>query len=220
MAITTYGELQTAIGDFLNRDDLTNITPTFIDLAEAEFQRKIRHWRMEETYTANTTSGTSTVALPSDWLQTVRFSVTTTSETVLEPINAGNLLRRRQNSSGATGRPEYYALVDNAFELHPTPDDTYALKLIYFERIPVLADDNTTNWLLDNHPDVYLYGALAHSAPYLKDDPRIELWKTLYGVALQAVVEEDYLARWAPEMVSSRHFIQPTKAALTRDVEQ
>ena len=39
MTITTYATLKTAIADFLNRDDLTSVIPTFIALAEADMQR-------------------------------------------------------------------------------------------------------------------------------------------------------------------------------------
>ena len=46
MAITTYAELQSAVADFQNRDDLTSVIPTFISLAEAQMQRVIRHHKM------------------------------------------------------------------------------------------------------------------------------------------------------------------------------
>ena len=39
----TYDELKTAIGNWLNRSDLTSHYDTFIDNAEAEFNRNIRH---------------------------------------------------------------------------------------------------------------------------------------------------------------------------------
>ena len=48
MAITTYAELQSSIADFLDRDDLTSVIPTFISLAEADMNRQIRHWRQEK----------------------------------------------------------------------------------------------------------------------------------------------------------------------------
>jgi predicted transcriptional regulator len=35
-----------------------------------------------------------------------------------------------------------------------------------------------TNWLLTEHPDVYLYAALVESAPYLGDDARLTLWRS------------------------------------------
>ncbi|MGA0985124.1 MAG: phage adaptor protein, partial [Burkholderiaceae bacterium] len=52
MTIANYSQLKTAVADFLNRDDLTSVVPTFISLAEADMQRKVRHWRMETRSTA------------------------------------------------------------------------------------------------------------------------------------------------------------------------
>ena len=44
MALTNYSELKSSIADFLNRDDLTSVIPTFISLAEAQFARDLRHY--------------------------------------------------------------------------------------------------------------------------------------------------------------------------------
>ena len=48
MALDTYANLKTAIADFLNRDDLTSSIDDFIDLAEAQMNREVRHWDMEK----------------------------------------------------------------------------------------------------------------------------------------------------------------------------
>ena len=42
MAITTYSELQSAVADWLNRDDLTSVIPNFIELAEADLTRNLQ----------------------------------------------------------------------------------------------------------------------------------------------------------------------------------
>ena len=51
MALTNYAELKSSIADFLNRDDLTSVIPTFISLAEAQFARDLRHYKMENRAT-------------------------------------------------------------------------------------------------------------------------------------------------------------------------
>jgi len=56
--------------------------------------------------------------------------------------------------------------------------------LVYYARIPALSDSNTSNWLLDYSPDIYLYGALMQSAPYLQNDERITIWSSLYLKAI------------------------------------
>ena len=42
MAINTYGTLQTAVANWLDRDDLSARIPEFISLAEAIFNRTLR----------------------------------------------------------------------------------------------------------------------------------------------------------------------------------
>ena len=69
----------------------------------------------------------------------------------------------------------------------PTPDGAYSAILMYYAKIPTLSDSNETNWLLTHHPDIYLYGALLHSAPYLKEDERAQTWAALYTAAVMRV---------------------------------
>ena len=69
----------------------------------------------------------------------------------------------------------------------PTPDGAYSSILMYYAKVPTLSDSNETNWLLTHHPDIYLYGALLHSAPYLKEDERAQTWAALYTSAVERV---------------------------------
>ena len=188
MSITTYAELKTSITDFLNRDDLDTATPTFISLAEADMQRKIRHWRQEKRSNANLNSRYSDV--PSDFLEVIRFGVSGGNHSTLEIISQGDMLDLRMKSRDASGSPRYYALTAGEIELFPTPSAVTATELYYYSKIDGLSDSNTSNWLLQNHPDAYLYGALVHSAPYLADDARVAVWASLYQNAIGAINTE------------------------------
>jgi hypothetical protein len=42
------------------------------------------------------------------------------------------------------------------------------------------------NWLLTAHPDIYLWGTLSASAPYIGNDARLATWQTLYAQAVLA----------------------------------
>ena len=55
--------------------------------------------------------------------------------------------------------------------------------MVYRRTIPPLAS-NDSNWLLMLAPDLYLYGALLESAPYLKEDGRIQTWGLGFSTAL------------------------------------
>jgi hypothetical protein len=64
MAITTYTELKSTIADFLNRDDLTAVIPTFISLAEAQMEREVRHYKMQKRSEGQIDTRYSHVAIP------------------------------------------------------------------------------------------------------------------------------------------------------------
>ena len=188
MAITTYAELKTSITDFLNRDDLDTVAPTFISLAEADLQRRVRHWRGEKRSTAEIDTQYS--AIPADFLEAIRFYITGGDTRPLELISQAELLDRKFRNLNTSGQPAYYAITAGEIEVYPVPDATYTSELYYNSRIPALSDSTTTNWLLEYYPDAYLYGSLVHSAPYLKEDARLQTWAALYQNAVDAINSE------------------------------
>lgn len=174
----TYAQLKSTIADYLNRDDLTSVIPTFIMLAESKFNRKLRVRQMVKRATA--TIDTSFFSPPADWLESKEFQLNTNPITKLEFITEsyGNELRSTRYS--AAGKPIYYTVVGSQLEFIPTPDSEYQGEMTYYAKIPALSDSNTSNWLLAYAPDLYLYGALIEAEPYLKNDERVGLWGELY----------------------------------------
>ncbi len=185
MAITTYAELKSSITDFLNRDDLDTVAPDFITLAEADLSRKVRHWRMEGRATAEIDTQYS--AIPADFLEVITFHVTSGNLRPLELISQAEMLQRRYENLDTSGKPAYYALTAGEIEVYPTPDGTYTTELYYYKRISALSDSNTSNWPLEYFPAAYLYGSLVHSAPYLVDDARTQVWASLYNNAIDGI---------------------------------
>jgi len=188
MAITTYAELQSNVTDFLNRDDLDAKAPTFISLAESNLSRDIRHWRQEKRSTAQIDTQYS--AIPADFLEAVRFYITSGDTRPLELISQAEMLDRKYHNLNTSGQPAYYAITAGEIEVYPVPDGTYTAELYYMANLPALSDSNTSNWLLQYYPDAYLYGSLIHSAPYLKDDARLQVWAALYQSAIDGINAE------------------------------
>jgi hypothetical protein len=183
--IATYAELQTAVADFLNREDLTAIIPTFIRLAEARIDRDLRHWRQEQRSNADLDAQYS--ALPTDFLQPIRLQILAGPSGEVAPISTAQMLQLRGDRADLVGRPTNYAITGGSIELYPTPDDTYASSLVYYGRTPALSVSNTANWLLTEAPDAYLYGSLVHAAPYLKDDARLAVWESMFKLSLDTL---------------------------------
>lgn len=178
MALDTYSGLKTSIADYLNRDDLTSIIPSFITLAEAKFNRKLRVRQMVKR--ANATIDTQYFAFPADFLQAKELQLNTNPITYLQYVTQNQGTYGSANQYISIGKPEYYTIIGTQIEVIPTPDTGYAGELTYYGKITALSDSNTSNWLLAYAPDLYLYGALLEATPYLKDDERLAVWSTLY----------------------------------------
>lgn len=184
MALAAYSELVDEIGAFLDRDDLTARIPTFIRLFEARMNRVLSDPDMTVTSTTSTSAGQEGYALPSDFLTMRAVHLNTDPKVVLESMTPAVL--RSCYADSSTGKPQAYALIGENLVLGPAPDGVYALALVYQASVSGLSSANTTNWLLANHPDAYLYGALCMAQAFLQDDPRLAVWKDAWD---QAVVE-------------------------------
>jgi len=187
MALSTYSELKTSIAGWLNREDADTIAkiPDFIALAEANFNRSVRHWRMEKRSTA--IANTQYTALPEDFIEPLRFSITSGTTTRLEMLSQAQMLDRRESSDNVANNSRFYAITDGSIELFPTPSSDQTLEMVYYSRPTALSDVNNSNWLLTYYPDAYLYGSLVHSAPYLADDSRLQVWAALLQSAIDAI---------------------------------
>lgn len=180
--INDYASLQAAVTEYLARDQdaiLIARISTFVQLAEAKFNRQLFVRQMEQRATAlvNLSSDEPEfISLPSDFqsMRRVRLSGTT-GKPCLEFKSGTQMDEYRFATSDIVARPRYFTVFGNELELAPTPDAAYTIEMVYRQTIPPLAS-NGSNWLLTMAPDLYLYGTLLESAPYIKEDARIQTW--------------------------------------------
>lgn len=178
--ITDYASLKATVADYLNRQDVDAQVATFIQLHEAKMNRELRVPQM--MVRAEATSDAEYIPVPSDFLQDYSLKL----ESAVPHADLTYIAQTDAKLYKAQGLTQtlYYTIVGNSFELIADPSENVDVELIYYGRIPALSDSNTTNWLLTSHPDLYLYGALLESVPYLKDDERLQTW---FGARQQAV---------------------------------
>lgn len=200
MALETYDDLKAAVADWLNRTDLSARVPDFIALTEASLNRDVRTREMISTTTVNTVAGADTVALPDAVTEVRNVVVQTSTPVVLESVPSQVIDQRY--GVAVSGVPLAYSVVGSNLRLGPTPDGVYALEVTHYGPIEALSDAAPSNWVLTNHPDLYLYGALVQASPYLGDDARVQTWAALYSRALEMVDAADNRAQWAGSPVA------------------
>ena len=188
MALSTYSELKASIADWLNRDDLTSVIPDLITLCEADLNRRLRVREM----IARSTGATSTqfTVLPSDFLEARNVQINTSPPAVLDYRSPEALDRYRATIGDNADTPIYYTLIGDTIEVAPTPSSEVTIEIVYYKKLTPLSDANP-NFILQTHPDVYLYGSLLHSAPYLHGDERIGTWAGIYDAKVERMNDAD-----------------------------
>lgn len=181
----TYDEIKTKVAEYLNRTDLTSQMDMFIDLTESDINKVIKHQDLIKR--ANAVAETQYTQLPSDWSRVINVELNTSDHTTLLQQSTESLDLKRTSIDNVSGRPEYFAITDNAIELCPTPDTNYELQLTYYANIPELSSTNTTNVVSDKFPDVYIYGCCKHASIFLMEDERVGMFQTLFDKALEEV---------------------------------
>lgn len=189
MSITTYSELQQTIADWLNRADLDQQIPDFIKLAESTLNDVIRSSHMVTSSTGVTVSG-GRVTMPSDALELVYVQVGSTEDEPLEQVTPSQLLMLRRARTRAAGNPRFFAVVGRELLVTPTPASG-TVDIDYYQKIPALSDSNTTNWLLDEAPHVYLYTSLLHATPFLMDDARYAVFENAVSQQVMRAVKSN-----------------------------
>lgn len=190
MSITTYAELQAAVASWLNRGDLTANIPDFITLAEAQMSTDLKARAMETKVSLATVAGTKTVALPTDMLEMRRLQVVGTYNQPLSYRSPDEL--SSDYADNGSGQPAVFTVIGANIELAPIPDAVYSLELTYQQRIPALSVSNTTNWLLTNWPNAYLYASLIAATPFIMNDARLSIWAQLYSQAVEGINGVDW----------------------------
>jgi hypothetical protein len=171
MAITTYAELQAAVGNWLDHSLFAARVPEFIALFEAAANRRLRVREQEATATLTPASGA--VALPADYLAWRRVTWTGTPRVELQYVHPSYL--QAAYPSSPTDVPRIFTIEGATLKIRPL--DGTPLELDYVQKVPALSDAAPGNWLLAAHPDVYLFGALVEAEMFGVNDERAPLWK-------------------------------------------
>ena len=191
MAITTYAELDTAVDNWLGRADLSSRVPEFIALFEAKFNRDVRVPQQEKINATFSIDG-EYETVPTDFIELRSMHLTTSPK---RPLSYMPPDQQINFYNSGTGIPIFVSITGHtavdgtlSFRFAPVPDGTYTAVLTYYAKLLALnGTTQTTNWLLTNHPDVYLFATLVEAAPYERDTEALGIWSARLEAAIQEV---------------------------------
>jgi hypothetical protein len=200
VALATYADLLTEVPLYLNRTDLAARIPTFIRLAEAEINRRLALKPVRPMLTRDTlTIDNEYVAAPTDLLKPASLQLSDGTE--MKYVDPTNISRLKSDAvealedwllgmtSESPTAMRWYTLVEGEFRFYPVPTEDDDATLTYWARLSPLTETSDSNWMLDDHPDVYWYGVLAHASRHIRDDQDAASNATLFDDALQKVLD-------------------------------
>lgn len=196
MALDTYTDLLAELATFSVRDDQTALWPTCVRLAEAWLNRELKLRRMEAHEPV--TIDAEYEAVPADFGGVRAFELQTNPVVELQYRKPDDMAALKGGDYQAGGIPQVYTIVGDEFRFLPAPDESYTAELTYWQKIPALAS-NETNWLLSDHPDLYLYGALVQFA-MMTEDQRLGAWSGVFNEAIRAARAADSGERYGAKL--------------------
>jgi hypothetical protein len=194
--ITNYTTLQTAVGDYLARSDLTSFIPNFVQNWEERFYREPENWGSWMETALAVTVASSVAAVPATYLGLKVAYVSGLQAPPLKRISLEQLYERFPRAA-STGTPRYVARNGTNLEFGPIPADGTIIAGTYWSKLTNLRTDaDGANFLTSDCPDLCLYGSLLEAEPFIKNDKRMAVWGQLYSAALEAyrgrMKAEDY----------------------------
>lgn len=184
MALATYTDLKAAIATWLVRVDLTTPIVDAVALAEAEIRKDVRCQAMETLATGTLTG--ETLDFPTGFIWAKRIKV-------------GRYVREYRSQADyadlATCGGTHYVFTiigQKIYILNGANGDDYSL--IYWKSFTAFSTGSDTNWLLTNHPDVYLWGGCKYGSVLLRDDVGVAKFDGLYQAAVRKVNRNEWMA--------------------------
>lgn len=190
--ITDYASLVDAVADWSGRTDIGNRIPMFIRSFENQFSRDNNLQQMYVSSGLLTPDANGAVTLPTDsanWDQFIWSNGGISGQLALvTPAWAASL-------DQTTGTVPRFAYIQNN-KLYVAPNGPCSVTISYYQKLSNLSSVTTTNWLLNDAPEVYLWGALTQVAAFAQDAEAYSLWNGKYQEALESLNTTD-TGRWS-----------------------
>lgn len=214
MAGLTYASYKTALATLSvvpeTDPNWLAILPDAIDYAELRIYRDLDLLSTVQTLSSfSTTANASKVQLPSGTFVTLQnINVISPAGTgdpdngtrnPVLPVSKEYIQYSWPNSTNA-GIPKYFAMIDErTFSLGPWPDAAYTLEIIGTYRPETLSSTNTTTFVSQYLPDLFLMASMIFISGYQRnfgrqsDDPAMaQSYEAQYQALLRGATVEEY----------------------------
>ena len=181
MPLSNYTELQASALDWMTRAGQTGQVVDWIALAEARLNRDLGAVETDTTLTGVANSRRIDISAVSMVQPIALFLAETGNDEVFINPKADGTFPYLTD----VGRPSVWSLDGTNIDFDRPLDAAYPFRLRYRQKFNLAT--SATNWLLTNHPDVYLAATLMWGAGYNEDWSNGSIWKAILEDAIPSI---------------------------------
>jgi hypothetical protein len=188
--------------------DVSSSMPTYILMTEAKVNRLLKTRKQSMRAYVSTVADKEFYALPPDWAgmrgiqmttpDPVSNGYSTTKMSLLDPISF------EAKKSGEDTGSIIYCVIANQIQIYPVQAAGSSIEIIYYQTVPNLNQSSDTNWLSEDHPDIYLAGITAEISLFAKDYETASGWYDRLTAAVSELDNVDWLERWSGDVLQVR----------------
>ncbi len=188
-----YDSLLTTVAARMNRSDLTDLIPDFIVSVESEANTFLASNPVRPMVESETLAATSQrVDLPDNFIDVIDlYASDGTTTWPLARVGTSAQFDYYKGRALAPGiiydstAVQQFKILGSTIVLSASA--TLTLTLDYTAKLTAVTSTNSTNWLMQSHPDVYEFGTLAHAAKHVRDMDYYSINRDLFISSLGAV---------------------------------
>jgi len=187
-AAMTYNSLVQDIKAYLERGNTSDETvlrqiPIIINNCERSLADKMKIQGYRDVITSTMQEQVNVIDKPQGWRSTVSINIGTgvgNNSRVTLRVRSYEYLRIIAPNDTSYGQPQWYSDYDfNHWIVAPTPDNNYPFEAIVYRLPDLLSSSNQQNYLTQFTPFLLLYECLTAMEPFLRNDSRMGLWKSM-----------------------------------------
>lgn len=194
-----YSEITAAALAYADRSDsaTTANIDVFLHMVEARVNRVLRNEEMCEEYDIATVQDQSDYSLPADYAGMRSISLET--DGAIQPLEYLNPESTDWlvDSDDETD-VKYYTIRSKKLVLMKPPADADSnIRINYFKKVPELTSTDTTNWLSEMHPDIYVAGLMVEIASFVKNPDLARSWNEKFAAAVDECIAANWSDKWS-----------------------
>ena len=194
-----------AYADRFNDPEIADNLDLFLRMGEARLSRllKVRKASVRAVLLAN---GGSMYSLPPDFGGMRHIQIMPTDPTkqlkIMDFLNPRQMSIKEQGETSSS-QLGYYTIIADQIKTSFNVSDS-VIEILYYQRIPPLTEGDDTNWVSDDHPDIYLCLLMFEIEIFTKNYEAADGWESRLDKALNELEVTDVTERWSGDPLTTK----------------